>query len=120
MSVVNQFEATDVRWSTDPKKVYILDIDSVPATFEFDIYCVARTTVCNVGFFFNIKRHTALILMKQSMRHYVCAVMRFHVQNDVPIMSANWLHTQEQIVSFVHDDFKQQYAAYLLDNIVNE
>jgi hypothetical protein len=45
--------------------------------------------------------------------------MRFWLDEDVPVLSVNIFERQPNIMAAIHDEFKEKYAALILDNIIN-
>ena len=122
LSVVNEFEATKVLVSSEQKKVWMSDSRGfgINTSFEFDFFCKA-VGVVNAYFFFNAKVSKCLVVMKSpdAAGYFRCVLMKFWVESEMPVLSARWYLEQDKVISAIANEFKEKYASYLLDNIIN-
>lgn len=123
MSVVNEFSAKDVRFSADPKLVYILDELGNRSVFAFDIHCSIQPMSIQYHIFFNMSTKNVLITYKSrhgsgAMRH-TCGLMKFWVENDSPVLSSQWFLNIDALIKLIQPSFSEQLASYVLDEIIN-
>jgi hypothetical protein len=124
MSVVHEFMANRVRISESEKTVF-MSASPFKETFKYDIYCrrdsVSYSLV--VHMFFNLDSKMCLIVqprytdLPNSGR---CFLSKFWLEDDSPVISSWLFTTQEVALIDTRDQFKEQYASYLLDNIINQ
>jgi len=121
MSVVNEFKAKQVVYGSDPKQVYLLDESGNRSVFAFDIYCHARPMATKFNFFFNVSAGKMLIIYEDRTREskYECGLLRFWITKDEPVPSCAWLQNTDQLMKLISDQFKEQFAAYTIDQIIN-
>jgi hypothetical protein len=94
--------------------------------FKFEIACRPTSTSVFVGhrthsattLYFSLSSKTCLIVIDQSSVKK-CAITSFWLDNNVPTLASRWLEKQDEIVGSIADDFKDQYASLLLDNMIN-
>ena len=123
--MINKFDATQMRVSLETKLVYVggLTIDG-KQTFAFDIWCKQDQ---GTSFFFDIKQSRMLIVLgrdiwthdKTITAVHKCAMTSFSIFNDRPIPAVKWIYEQDAEIDKIAEDFKDKYAAYLLDCIIN-
>lgn len=50
---------------------------------------------------------------------YKCHVMKFWVENDLPIPSVRLWQDQDEVIRKIAEEFKDKYGDYMLDRIIN-
>jgi hypothetical protein len=123
MSVVNQFNVVQAICSSEHKTVYMLDEYMARCKFSYDINCLDKTSrYGDIHLFFDIRRKRVLILIprRYSDRGYGCTITNFILNQDTPIISPHYHINMRSTIFNISDEFKHQYANYLLDNIVND
>jgi hypothetical protein len=126
--VIQIYDATTVRKDEINKVVYVLGTAGSKTFFKYDIQCFSKLQVHldSVHFFFNLtnKVNKCLIVLSgpdpfdTSIRRYRCGETTFWLDNDIPVLADRWLTLQSLYMDKITDDFKFQYAALLLDGII--
>lgn len=123
MGIANSFKARAVSLSADPKTVYGIGESRDHWTFNYTIMCKSE----GLFLFFDIPGSRMLtvvsgekwVFVDDDEGKYKCSIQKFCIENDRPIPSVKWLYNQDNEITKIADDFKDKYAAYLLDCIVN-
>ena len=124
MSVINEFKVKSIRYLLDPKEVHMTDEQGNRSVFTFDIYCRARPMATEFHLFFDMHSKKLLITYRRPVweekeEKFECGVMRFWITNDAPIPSCSWIKNQDHILRFIDDQFKEQLAAFTINQIIN-
>lgn len=69
--------------------------------------------------FFCTRSKKCLIILDSGGSTKKCAITGFWVDNNIPTLSSKWMEKQDEIMGKIADDFKDQYASVLLDNLIN-
>lgn len=117
MSIVNEFSAKVIRYSMAENTVYVIDEHDHRSTFNFNIYC-KRSNISTTHFFFNTNTHQCFICVSHG-GPYHCVLLRFWLQDDLPVLSARVYENQDVIMDAIKDQWNQQYGAMILDGIIN-
>lgn len=121
MSAVLEFDCSTIRIHEPSKTVFMRGIDGSHSTFNYDIDCTADMDVYKLKFFFNTKTLKMLIVNRSvhSMNVKTCAHMKFWLTNDLPEPCTRYLYGQDQIMTLIAEEFKEKYAAVILDDAIN-
>ena len=124
MSVVNQFDADSIRYSNAERKTYLRGRHIPDYTFPFTFFCVTKAINPKCWTFFDFISGRCLLVMMSpnssgSGSNYSCSVLRFWVENDLPVLSAHIFDNQKKLIDDLSQQFREAYAAYTLDNIIN-
>lgn len=116
MGIANSVKVSRVDLKEDERCAHFI-ADSTPSKFEYDIICKSPGFI----FLFNVKTMKMAILIKNwPLRNASeAAFMSFSIRDELPVPQVNWIFRQPQIIEGFSDSFKDQYATYLLDNIIN-
>jgi hypothetical protein len=123
MSVTNKFYADSIRHSEENKTIYMNVNGGANYDFAYTIWC----KFINGHMFFNIEKHVMTIILPNSgmrdptFKTSVLVIMAsFHIADDLPVASGNFLLDQGEIMQYISPEFKDKYASYLLDSVINE
>ena|ERR1035437_5687623 len=119
MSVVQTDRALTVKFSEEDKTVYVSLENGHHLTFKYTFRCLSSYFSNKISVFFDVESKRCLVIVPMALNTYKCGWQEFWITNDVPTLSATWMMGQAQIIDSIKDDFKEKYAAYLLDNIIN-
>jgi hypothetical protein len=115
--ILNEFGAEWMKYSVEESTVYLDGL-----TFKYSLFCIKPLPSFNMHFFFNLESGKCLLTMPNgfiSPKHR-CWIMSFWLEEDLPILSARLFEKQEYVVAGIHDEFREKYAAILLDGIINK
>jgi hypothetical protein len=128
--VLNEFDAISVRYSVEHKTVYITGQYIRRSIFNYNILCMHKTVdgKPNIIFFFDLP--TSRCLVVQRVYNYVgisqtdrlsfkCSLINFYVEEDLPVLPVRIFDKQKDLMLLIGEDFKQQHAAIMLDDIIN-
>lgn len=119
MSVINEFEASVVKVSEADKYIHLISPQGSGLGFYYTFMCKV-TELCVL---FNMEDRKMLVLMPRGMiKHvprYLCLVMGFHIENDLPVPSARYWQDTSYLPTRIGDQFKDKLASYTLDGIIN-
>lgn len=118
MSVANEFDCKNILESKENKVLYMVGLGHDKYTFTYHISCKPDMDLINLRFFFNMKTNQMLLIHKTE-GFFRCVAMRFWLENEQPVPAVKYMMDQERIISLIHDSFKEQYAAIIIDDAIN-
>jgi hypothetical protein len=121
----NEFDAVSVRISEPNKAALIITDYGARHTFPYTFYCKSNGIIS----MFDMSSNKMFVVReinsymspgsKPRVVAYRCVIMRFWVENDLPVPSVRWFDNQNEYHSMIADEFREKLAAYTLDNIIN-
>jgi hypothetical protein len=125
VSVINSFLAKNVKYSHAELTAYVVDEHDRKLTFKFTVLCKRQLQSYPNAIFFNTDSHQCLLVadvsgLSNSQPKYQCWVLRFWLNNDLPILSARIFDNQDKVMADIAEQFGQQYASLILDGIINQ
>lgn len=124
MSVLNEFDASNVRYSIAERSVYLRGALIKDSAFKFTINCSTKMDASSnraIHFFFNTESWQCLLVVQglYDDATYKCFLTRFWIDEDIPVLSVRIFEGQDRVVAAIMDQFKEKYAALILDGIIN-
>jgi len=124
MSVLNEFDASNIRYSIAERAVYLQGALIKDSVFKFNINCGTKMDASSqhgVYFFFNTETWQCLMVVQGIFgdNTYKCFLTRFWVEEDLPVLSVRIFEGQDRVMATIYDQFKEKYAALILDGIIN-
>lgn len=125
---INVFEVNQWSCSADDRVVSLSQGDPTypkwQAKFSFNIVCKISPEqdhwkYLGTHMFFCTRSKKCLIILDSGGSTKKCAITGFWVDNNIPTLSSKWMEKQDEIMGKIADDFKDQYASVLLDNLIN-
>lgn len=121
MSIAQEYEAHNVKISPSTKKVYILSRAGFKGIFTYDLHC--ETMIGNghlhIHMFFCVSNNKGLIVFG-NRGEYKCVEMSFHITaNNRPLLAVSYFMEQEAVIDKIEEQFKTQYADYIVDQTIN-
>jgi hypothetical protein len=118
MCPAHRYEAKDIKYSEELGKVYIR-CELHTFTFDYTFMCKVSAAPFPVHHFFNMKTGKVLVTARNSLHElYSCYVLGFWVTDDLPVLSAR-IWDKDIYPDRFKEDFKEKYAAYLIDKAIN-
>jgi hypothetical protein len=117
VSVVNRYDVSGVKCSLSKRTVY-MHTPTGNLEFKFSFLCERHSlhSANSFRFFFNVENFECLVVTPTIQTSYA---LKFWIANDLPVLSSNLFILQNAMMQDIGDDFKDKYASYLLDNIIN-
>ena len=121
MSVLNEFYTKSLSCSAEDKVLSMTTQFGAKSIFKYTFMCKSSCIFLHdVSFFFDFKTAKVFITYYVNLPDpYKCWILGFAVVNDAPLLSAQ-LWDKDIFTDECKEDFKNKYAAYLLDGIINE
>ena len=125
MGILNEFDAINIRYSESENSVYLLDSLKSRIVYRYQVHCKHKATGShaeyNLHFFFDFDNKHCLVVTKNAYSEvYHCWITRFSVVDDLPVLSADLFTGQREFfINSISDEFKQKYAAIVLDELIN-
>jgi hypothetical protein len=110
MGIVNTFTIKGMKRSEEDKKVYCID----EYNQHFEIIFTFSCRKDDILMLYNMKTMKIAFIA-----HKKCSIMGFTIVHNMPVPEVGWLMGQSKILTDTADEFKDKYAAHLLDVIIN-
>ena len=122
MSAIHSFEAKSVRISEEDMKVYVVTPEGYNYLFPFSFSCKAP----GIRVMFDMAKNSMMAITPSGLKDspaykckYLCIVLKFWVENDLPVPSARYWTDKDYLANQIGKQFKDKLASYMLDRIIN-
>lgn len=120
--ILNEFDAARARYSVEEKTVYLSGPLINNSTFKYTLFTECRRPNLGtyIGVFFNLETWQCLVItvLDRNVK-YRCYLLRFWLEEELPVLSVNIFEKQEAVMQTMREQFKEKCAGLILDGIIN-